>query len=165
MASVAEMMAPLTGKHEILFVPARGGIGEDVKNQANTICSKMAEQTGAKHRVLYVPDQVSNELYQSIIKDPEIHEVLSLIQSASMVLHGIGDAITMAERRKTSSEIIAKLKESHAVGEAFGYYFNEHGEVVYKGQTIGLQLDDLANANISSPLPAVLQRHKRYTLI
>ncbi len=146
MASVAEMMAPLTGKHEILFVPARGGLGEDVHNQANTICSKMAEQTGAKHRVLYVPDQVSSELYQSIIKDPEIHEVLSLIQSASMVLHGIGDAITMAERRKTSSEIIIKLKDSRAAGEAFGYYFNEHGEVVYKVQTIGLQLDDLANA-------------------
>ena len=62
-----------------------------------------------------------------------------------MVLHGIGDAITMAERRKTSPEIIIKLKDSHAVGEAFGYYFNEHGEVVHKVQTIGLQLEDLAN--------------------
>lgn len=146
MASVAEMMRPLTGKQEILFVPARGGIGEVVKNQANTICSRMAEQTGAKHRVLYVPDQVSSDLYQSLIKDPEIHEVLSLIQSASMVLHGIGDAITMAERRKSSREIITMLKESHAVGEAFGYYFNEHGEVVYRVQTIGLQLNDLENA-------------------
>ena len=60
-------------------MPARGGLGEDIQNQANTICSKMAEQTGSKHRVLYVPDQVSKEIYQSIIKDPEIHEVLSLI--------------------------------------------------------------------------------------
>lgn len=146
MASVAEMMTPLSGKQEVLFVPARGGIGEDVKNQANTICSRMAEQTGAKHRVLYVPDQVSSDLYQSLIKDPEINEVLSLIQSASMVLHGIGDAITMAGRRKSGSEIISKLQQSQAVGEAFGYYFNEHGEVVYKAQTIGLQLNDLANA-------------------
>lgn len=147
MASVAEMMTPLSGKQEILFVPARGGIGEDVKNQANAICAKMAEKTGAKHRVLYVPDQVSNELYQSLMKDPDIHEVLSLIQSANIVLHGIGDAVTMAERRKTSSEIIDMLRKSRAAGEAFGYYFNEHGEVVYKVQTIGLQLEDLAHAN------------------
>ena len=74
---------------------------KNVKNQANTICSKMAERTGSKHRVLYVPDQVSKEMYKSMIKDPEIHEVLSLIKSANLVLHGIGDAITMAERRKT----------------------------------------------------------------
>ena len=60
----------------MLFVPARGGIGEDVKNQANTICSKMAEKTGSKHRVLYVPDQVSKEMYESMMKEPEIHEVL-----------------------------------------------------------------------------------------
>ena len=33
-------------------------------------------KTDSKHRVFYVPDQVSNEIYQSIIKEPEIHEVL-----------------------------------------------------------------------------------------
>nr|WP_295974710.1 sugar-binding domain-containing protein [uncultured Bacillus sp.] len=146
MAAVADMMTPFSGHHEILFVPARGGIGEDVKNQANTICSKMAERTRAKHRVLYVPDQVSSDLYQSIMKDPEILEVLSLIKSPSMVVHGIGDAITMAQRRKTCQEVIEKLEASHAVGEAFGYYFNEHGEVIHKVQTIGLQLEDLKNA-------------------
>jgi central glycolytic genes regulator len=62
-----------------------------------------------------------------------------------MVLHGIGDAITMAERRKTYSEIKRKLEEKKAVGEAFGYYFNEEGEIVHKVLTIGLQLEDLAH--------------------
>ena len=146
MASVAEMMTPQLQDHELLFVPARGGIGENVQNQANAICSKMAERTGSKHRVLYVPDQVSKEMYQSMVKDPEIHEVLSLIKSANLVVHGIGDAITMAERRKTSIKDFQKIKEMHAVGEAFGYYFSEAGDVVHKVQTIGLQLDDLINA-------------------
>lgn len=143
MASVAEMMRPQHQNQELLFVPARGGIGEDVKNQANTICSSMAEKTKGRHRVLYVPDQVSKEMYKSMIKIPEIHDVLTLIKNASMVLHGIGDAITMAKRRKTTVEIMDKLTKSHAVGESFGYYFNEAGEVVHKVQTIGLQLDDL----------------------
>ncbi|MCQ6275682.1 sugar-binding domain-containing protein [Bacillus sp. V3B] len=145
MASIADMMKPYSNNLDLLFVPARGGIGEDVKNQANSICSKMAERTRSKHRVLYVPDQVSKEMYEFMIKEPEIHEVLSLIKSASMVLHGIGDAITMANRRKTNEEELKKLKESKAVGEAFGYYFNEAGEVVHKVQTVGLQLDDLRN--------------------
>lgn len=146
MAAVAEMLTPDLEDQDWLFVPARGGIGEDVKNQANTICAKMADHTDSKHRVLYVPDQVSREMYESIIKEPDIKEVLSLIKSSSMVLHGIGDAITMAERRKTSKEDFEKIKKAEAVGEAFGYYFNESGEVVHKVQTIGLQLDDLSKS-------------------
>ncbi|PLR85372.1 hypothetical protein CVD25_06150 [Bacillus canaveralius] len=143
MAAVAEMLTLDFGKNDLLFVPARGGLGEDVQNQANTICAKMAAQTGAKHRVLYVPDQVSREIYQSFIKEPFIHEVLDLIKSASMVLHGIGDAITMAERRKTSAEDLEIIRKKKAVGEAFGYYFDETGEIVHKVPTIGLQLGDL----------------------
>ena len=75
----------------------------------------MSKNTHSKHRVFYVPDQVSNEIYQSLIKEPEIHEVLDLIKSASMVLHGIGDAITMAERRKTNPEIMQKLRKRNAL--------------------------------------------------
>ena len=143
MAAVAEMLTPELGAKKLLFVPARGGIGEDVQNQANTICSNMAAHTHSKHRVLYVPDQVSPDIYQSLIKEPAIHEVLGLIQSASMVLHGIGDAMTMARRRKTSPEDLQKIKDEKATGEAFGYYFNEAGEIVHKVATIGLQLNDL----------------------
>ncbi len=149
MAAVAEKLTPSPAQKELLFVPARGGVGEDVDNQANTICSNMAKSTDSKHRVFYVPDQVSSEIYESLIKEPDIHEVLNLIQSASMVLHGIGDAITMAERRKTNPDIKRKLEKGKAVGEAFGYYFNEEGEIVHKVLTIGLQLEDLAHiANV-----------------
>lgn len=144
MAAVAEQLTSDLGNGELLFVPARGGIGEDVENQASTICSIMAYNTHSKHRVFYVPDQVSAESYESLTKEPAIHEVLGLIQSASMILHGIGDAMTMAKRRKTSHEDVQKLMDGKAVGEAFGYYFNEAGEVVHKVSTIGLQLDDLA---------------------
>jgi central glycolytic genes regulator len=143
MATVAEMLTPDLGK-DILFVPGRGGIGEDVQNQANTICAKMAERTQSSHKVLYVPDQVSSETYHMMLKEPHIKEVLGLIKSASMVLHGVGDAMTMAQRRRTSEEDLRKIEDRQAVGEAFGYYFNEAGEVVHKVRTVGLQLEDLA---------------------
>jgi len=143
MAAVAEMLSPDLGSKELLFVPARGGIGEDVQNQANTICAIMAGNTNSKHRVFYVPDQVSTDIYESFIKEPLIHEVLGLIKSAGIVLHGIGEAIPMAERRKTNAQDMEKIEKGKAVGEAFGYYFNEQGEIVHKALTIGLQLDDL----------------------
>jgi central glycolytic genes regulator len=143
MAAVADQLTPELGGNDLLFVPARGGIGEDVHNQANTICSIMARNTHSKHRALYVPDQVSHEIHESLIKEPVIHEVLGLIQSASMVLHGIGDAVTMAERRKTRPEVLEKIKKEKASGEAFGYYFNEAGKIVHKSLIIGLQLKDL----------------------
>ncbi|HZG70248.1 MAG TPA: sugar-binding domain-containing protein [Chondromyces sp.] len=145
MAAVAEQLTPNPDK-KLLFVPARGGIGEDVSHQANTICAKMAEQTGGKHRVLYVPDQVSREVYESFVKEPAIKEVLNLITSANIVMHGIGDALTMAKRRNTKEEELERIVNGHAVAEAFGYYFNESGKIVHKVPTIGLQLEDLENA-------------------
>jgi central glycolytic genes regulator len=144
MAAVAEGLTPEHSNKEWLFVPARGGIGEEVQNQANTISSIMAKNTHSKHRVFYVPDQVSKEIYESLIKEPGIHEILNLIKSASIVLHGIGDAMTMAGRRKTSPEVMDILESGKAVGEAFGYYFNVEGDIVHKVLTIGLQLEDLA---------------------
>ncbi|MGG3842047.1 sugar-binding transcriptional regulator [Anoxybacillus kestanbolensis] len=143
LAAVAEMMTPDTKYRNVLFVPARGGLGEDVTNQANTICARMAEKAMGHYRLLHVPDQLSNETYQSIIEEPAIKEVLELIKSSTIVIHGIGDAKTMAERRKTPPEDMKKIEQNEAVAEAFGYYFNQHGEVVHKVNTVGIQLEDV----------------------
>ncbi|MCM3618845.1 hypothetical protein M3936_14750 [Sutcliffiella horikoshii] len=142
-SSVAEMMKPDTKNRNLLFVPARGGLGEKVQNQSNTICATMAEKASGDYRLLHIPDSLSHESYQSMIEEPSIKEVISLIKNSSMVIHGIGDAKTMAERRKTSPENMRKIEQTNAVAEAFGYYFNEAGEVVHKVQTVGMQLADL----------------------
>jgi central glycolytic genes regulator len=60
-------------------------------------------------------------------------------------VHGIGDAKTMALRRKSPREVIEQLERTGAVGEAFGYYFNRSGEIVHRIQTVGLQLQDLVH--------------------
>ena len=143
LAAVAEMMTPDLKNREMLFVPARGGLGEHVENQANTICAKMAEKAMGNYRLLHVPDVVSSEAYQSFVMEPSIQEVINLIKSSSMVVHGIGDAITMAERRKTSPQDVEKILNAHGVAEAFGYYFNQEGIVVHKVRTIGIQLEHL----------------------
>lgn len=147
LAAVAEVVSPDPKLKSSLYVPARGGLGEDHENQANTICSKMAQQSGGKYRLLHVPEQLSKEAYESILLDPQIAEVVGLIRSARMIIHGIGEANTMAKRRKSSEDILTKLDQKQAVAEAFGYYFDNAGEIVYKADIIGLHLEDVKQAD------------------
>lgn len=146
MAAAAEMMTPFEHATNCQFVPARGGIGEKEENQANTIAARMARQADGSYRLLYVPDPLSETSYQTMINEPSIQGTLQLIKCAGIVLHGIGDALTMAERRKTPKEVFRNLEEAKAVSEAFGYYFDKQGDVVHKVRTIGIQLDDLTDA-------------------
>ena len=68
----------LGDKRDLLFVPARGGVGESVAIQANTIASQMAQHTGGKFRSLFVPEQVSERTYEPLLKEPSIQEVLAI---------------------------------------------------------------------------------------
>lgn len=144
-AALAEVMTPFQKDGDYLFVPARGGIGEKVENQANSIVAEMARKTKGAYRLLYIPDHLSESAYQSMVKEPSIKEVLNQIKSADIVLHGVGDALTMAKRRNSPEHIISKLKKNKAASEAFGYYFNQKGEVVHKIKTVGIQLEDLSS--------------------
>ncbi len=149
MATVAENLTNLESKRRHnLFVPARGGIGEAVTVQANSVSAVMAMRTNGDHRALYVPEQLSSATYDSLLREPLIIEVLNLISEANCVIHSIGRALHMAARRKMSESEILMLKQNNAVGESFGYFFDETGKVVYKVPRIGLQLKDLQHIPI-----------------
>lgn len=144
MAHVANALTPkLAKKRRLIFVPARGGLGEMVDIQANTICAQMAVHTGGEHRVLYIPEHVSEQTYKPLLAEPAVKEVLQLVDKSTAVVHSIGEAIPMAQRRDMSAATITMLKQKQAVGEAFGYFFDQTGQVVYKIPRIGLQLRDL----------------------
>ncbi|WP_182201253.1 sugar-binding transcriptional regulator [Paraliobacillus salinarum] len=144
MATVAEMLRPSNDSIDCLFVPARGGLGERVENQANTICAEMAKKVNGEYRLLYVPDPLSEETYQSIIQEPSVKEILQIIRQADIVVHSIGNADMMAQRRKASKEVLHKIQSGKAVSEAFGYYLNDEGKVIHKVRTVGMQLEDLS---------------------
>lgn len=143
MAALSDVMIPLPSMKNGLFLPARGGLGENAANQANSIAAEMARKAHGTYRQLYVPDPLSESSYQTIIKEPAIIDVLERIKHSDVVIHGIGDALTMAKRRKTSSDILKKLTSEYAVSEAFGYYFDADGQIVHKVQTVGIHLEDL----------------------
>jgi central glycolytic genes regulator len=144
MSVVAANLSKLETKmrHNI-FVPARGGIGEAISVQANSVSEKMAQHAGGKHRTLYVPEHVRQETYELLIEEPAIQEVLQLVKQANCVIHSIGLALHMAARRKMTKEEIIKIKQLGAVAESFGYFFNKEGMVVYKLPRIGLKLSQL----------------------
>lgn len=145
MAEVAMALPPSGCERDILVVPARGGLGEDVEMQANTVAVKIARGLGGRYRLLYVPDDLGEEAVKKIVSEPKIQEVLNSIRSATMVMHGIGTAEEMARRRGFSDKQINELRALGAVGEAFGYYVDKKGEIVYTTTSIGLKLDDLAS--------------------
>ncbi|MDR1567189.1 MAG: SorC family transcriptional regulator [Streptococcaceae bacterium] len=144
MSAVAENMQSLESnmRHNI-FVPARGGIGETISLQANSVAAVMAKNAGGTHRVLYVPEQVSKATYDLLIEEPAILDVLRLIEKSDCVLHSIGRAIYMAKRRNMTETEILKLRNLGAVAESFGYFFDQNGEIVYKVPRIGIQLEQL----------------------
>ena len=71
-----------------------------------------------------------------------IRDVIALSRRADVLLRHpqLRDA-TAGFDDETTMDLIAR----GAVGEAFGYYFNAQGEIVYTTASVGLRLHDLAN--------------------
>ncbi len=143
MAEVAGVLVTPVEKRNITVIPARGGLGEEVEIQANTVAANIAKGLGASYRLLHAPDDLRAKTMQTIAGEPKIKELLDLLRQADMVLHGIGSAEEMARRRGTPAEKLNELLNKGAVGEAFGYYFAQDGTVVHSTSSVGLQLNEL----------------------
>ena len=66
-------------RRDVVVVPARGGLGEDVELQANTIAAKLAQGLGGCYRLLHAPDNVEPHFIDAILQEPSIREVVSLL--------------------------------------------------------------------------------------
>ena len=143
--TMAAMAANLTGSQpNTVVVPARGGLGDNVELQANTIATVLAQKLGASYRQLYVPDCVSEDILNSILKeDVGVRSVVDIIKKADILVHGVGRASVMAHHRRLAPELISKLEAAGAVGEAFGQYCALDGTQVYMTNNAGLMLQDL----------------------
>lgn len=150
LAAVAEELNPQVSvpMKNSWFVPARGGLGESMEFQANTIASTMAKRVGAQYRLLHVPDLLSDDAYQSLVQDRNIQEIVQVIRQCRIIMHGIGDAMEMTRRRRLDLPAVQDIQREGAVAESFGYYFNEQGEVVHRMLTLGLRLEDIMRTEI-----------------
>ncbi|MCD5415166.1 MAG: sugar-binding transcriptional regulator, partial [Clostridiales bacterium] len=126
----------------IVVVPARGGLGKNVENQANTIAAKIANGLSGNYHLLHASDTLCDEALMSILQDPKIKKIIKKVKKANLLLFGIGRADKMAKDRELPSKILERLNKKRAVAEAFGYFFNKNGETVYEMNTIGINLED-----------------------
>ncbi len=146
--TLAEMARAMNGSikmSDVLVVPARGGLGEGLAQQAGTIAANIADSLGAQYRLLHIPDNIEENTAEILKKDIHIKDLLQLIKTSSILIHGIGPAMEMAIRRGLSPPIISMLQEKNAVAEALRYYFDEKGNIVYEVPGIGLEMSDLSN--------------------
>ncbi|MGI6308151.1 MAG: sugar-binding transcriptional regulator [Dethiobacteria bacterium] len=142
-AAVADMLPEAPAPPGITVVPARGGLGEVADYQANTIAVEVAQKLNARYRLLYLPDSLSQGTLQMLLQEEKIKEVITLINSARVLLHGIGAAEEMARCRGASPEEMERLGRQGAVGEVFGVFYNSRGEVVERIPSLGLYLEEL----------------------
>ncbi|WAH38090.1 sugar-binding transcriptional regulator [Alicyclobacillus dauci] len=147
-AAVARNMPVCNDRQGIRVVPARGGVGETVAYQANTIAAQLADKVGGTSIMLHVPDRLSPGAVEQLLTDPYVQERLPTIRSSTVVVHGIGDAMAMARRRQSSQEEMAEITMHNAQAEAFGYYFDADGNVAYSMKTIGLRLSDISHVRV-----------------
>jgi len=128
----------------VTIVPARGGLGDTLELQANTIATVMARNLHASCRQLYVPDSVSQETLNSILaEDPGIRAVVDVIKHADILVYGIGRADVMARHRRLPESFIGRILDRGAVGEAVGQYSDVEGNQVYVTNNAGLMMQDL----------------------
>ena len=129
---------------EVVVVPARGGLGEEVEPQANTIASVFAKGLEGNYRMLHVPDGLDSNAIEVLRKSSaDVGEILDLIQKSDVLVHGIGGAVEMAQRRKVQPEALKKIKAGKAVGEALGYYFTATGKPVHETGGVGIKITEL----------------------
>jgi central glycolytic genes regulator len=171
MAAIAAAMPKPSSPLPVQVVPARGGLGENVAVQSNTIASDFARKLGGTSIMLHVPDQLSQDTLQRLVTEPQIQERLLQVRQASFVIHGIGDALSMAKRRHLPDADLHALRERGAVAEAFGYYFDDAGQTVHTMTTVGLRLDDLERIRVvmgvaggRSKAAAILAAAKAYKM-
>ncbi|MCF8008377.1 MAG: sugar-binding transcriptional regulator [Halanaerobiales bacterium] len=143
LAEIAENLVIKEKKRNVTVLPGRGGLGEKVEIQANTIAAKIAKKIGGKYKLLHIPDDITKESLAMITNEPSIKKTLDQLLKTNILIHGIGTAEMMSTRRGMDNKQVRKLKDKGAIGEAFGLYFNQDGKVVYSTASVGLSMENL----------------------
>ena len=127
----------------VMVVPARGGMGLSVENQASTVAAEIARRIGGHYRVMHLPDTLDAAALQEMRRLPEVRETIELLERTDLVVSGIGRADVMARRRDLSAEEMELLASRKAVGEAFGDFFDFEGRTVLQASTVSLGVEKL----------------------
>lgn len=140
--SMVEQLSVRTSHPDgLMVVPARGGLGTHIRYQANTLVEKLAKKLDSEYSLLYMPDSLSSQAIRTLMDEPHIRDTMQFIRKIDCLVFGIGKADVMAKRRRLDEATCRRIAEAEAVAEAFGYFFNARGEIVFEISTFGITLE------------------------
>ena len=173
MAETVRGLHPASFDH-LMVVPLRGGIGPLMEDQANVIAGEIATRLGGSYRLMHLPDNLSPESLKELLNQDDVRKTVQLIHQADVIIHGIGRADEMAEKRGFSAETRAELRRNGAVGEALGAFFDRDGKTVYHVESFVADVPKTdgcrviavaAGARKAKPIIACLKREQQAALI
>lgn len=142
MACVVNQMKRKKGIKNLLVLPARGGLSEELEIQANTIAANLAEKIDAYYKLLHIPDNLDEQELNILKNNKLINDVLDDIQRINLLVFGLGNARDMAIRRKSDKSVFNKIESDNLTAEAFGYFFDRDGNVKMQTNSVGITLDN-----------------------
>ena len=147
-ATISQHLVEAKPFNTMKFVSARGSMRSDVSLQANVLVSEFAKECGGQYHTLLLPEFLSEQAYTLMMEEPIVKETVQLYDDANIVIHGIGTASEMGKLRNMPPDDYEQLLNKGAVGEAFGYYFDAMGNVVYRIQTVGIQIEQVKKSEL-----------------
>jgi central glycolytic genes regulator len=158
----------------VMVVPARGGLGRTVETQANTLAEEIAGKLGGHYRLIHLPDIMDAAAMQEMLKMPDVHEAMELLERADVILHGVGIASETMKNRNMDRATQQELLQRGAEGESFGAYYDMAGNCLMESSSVGVDLARLkrtcrmvAAAAGSSKAAAIISvlRHTPHALL
>lgn len=142
MACTVNQMKRKRGIKNLLILPARGGLSDELEIQANTIAANMAEKLNAQYKLLHIPDNLDEQELNVLKKNRIISDVLEDIQRIDLLVFGMGNAANMAARRNSDKNVFEKIESESLTAEVFGYFFDKDGNVKMQTNSVGITLEN-----------------------
>ena len=142
MACVVNQMKRKKGIKNLLVLPARGGLSEELEIQANTIAANLAEKLDSPYKLLHIPDNLDEQELNMLKNNKLINDVLMDIKKIDLLVFGLGNAEEMATRRKSEKNVFSKIEKENLSAEAFGYFFDREGNVKMQINSVGITLEN-----------------------
>lgn len=142
MACVVNQMKKKKNIKNLLVLPARGALSEELEIQANTIAANLAEKLNSDYKLLHIPDNLDYDELKALKNNQIISDVLQDIKKINLLVFGMGNAKDMALRRKAEESILKKIETENLIAEAFGYYFDQNGHMKMQTNSVGITLEN-----------------------
>lgn len=124
--AVAEAIAP-GNPVDALVLPARGGFGEKVEVQADTLAEEFALRLGGRHRLLHMPDGLPEDMRREFVKIESVSQTLDDLRHTDILLYGVAGIEKMASERQMHPRREQELTGAGAKAFVLGSWYDAHG--------------------------------------